>query len=63
MKPLLRFDHAALVRGGRLVEVPTDARLATRGLDSAPLPDALLHATTDLLHLTQHVSARKEPLT
>ena len=53
----------ALIRAERLVEVPTDARLSARGLDSAPLPDALLHAATDLLHLTHDVPARKEPLT
>lgn len=52
-----------LIRGGRLVEVPTDARLSARGLDSHALPTSLLHAATDLLHLTHDVPDRKEPLT
>ena len=52
-----------LIRGGRLVVVPTDARLSARGLDSHALPQSLLHAATDLLHLTHDVPDRKEPLT
>ena len=52
-----------LIRGGRLVEVPTDTRLSARGLDSHDLPQSLLHAATDLLHLTHDVPDRKEPLT
>jgi hypothetical protein len=54
---------AELISGGRLVEVPTDARLSARGLDSHALPTSLLHAATDLLHLTHDVPVRKEPLT
>lgn len=54
---------SALIRGGRLIEIPTDARLSARGLDSHALPTSLLHAATDLLHLTHDVPARKEPLT
>ena len=54
---------AALISDGRLVEVPTEARLSARGLDSHALPPSLLHAATDLLHLTHDVPARKEPLT
>ena len=54
---------SALIRGGRLVEIPTDARLSARGLDSHALPPSLLHAATDLLHLTHDVPARKETLT
>jgi len=53
----------ALIRAGRLIEIPTDARLSARGLDSHALPPSLLHAATDLLHLTHDVPARKEPLT
>jgi len=37
---------------GRLVHVPADARLRTRGVDSTPLPPALLRAATELLTLT-----------
>lgn len=37
---------------GRVVHVPVDARLRIRGVDSAPLPPALLRAATDLLTLT-----------
>ena len=54
---------AELISGGRLVEVPTDARLSARGLDFHALPPSLLHAATDLLHLTHDVPDRKEPLT
>lgn len=53
----------ALISGGCLVEIPTDARLSARGLDSHPLPPSLLHAATDLLHLTHDAPDRKEPLT
>lgn len=53
----------ALISGGRLIEIPTDARLSARGLDSRTLPTSLLHAATDLLHLTHDVPDRKEPLT
>ncbi|WP_353952499.1 hypothetical protein V6K52_03380 [Knoellia sp. S7-12] len=51
----------ALIRSERLVELPIDARLSARGLDSAPLPDALLHAATYLLHLTQDVPPGRSP--
>jgi hypothetical protein len=37
---------------GRLVHVPPDTRLRTRGVDSTPLPPALLRAATELLTLT-----------
>ena len=37
---------------GRVVHVPVDTRLRTRGVDSAPLPSALLRAATELLTLT-----------
>jgi hypothetical protein len=37
---------------GRVVHVPADTRLRTRGVDSAPLPAALLRAATELLTLT-----------
>ena len=37
---------------GRLVHVPADTRLRTRGVDSTPLPPALLRAATELLTLT-----------
>ena len=36
----------------RLVHVPADTRLRTRGVDSTPLPPALLRAATELLTLT-----------
>ena len=52
-----------LIRGGRLVDVPIDARLSARGLDSHALPPSLLHAATDLLHLTHDAPDGKEPLT
>jgi hypothetical protein len=37
---------------GRVVHVPVDTRLRTRGVNSAPLPSALLRAATELLTLT-----------
>ena len=37
---------------GRVVHVPADTRLRTRGVDSTPLPPALLRAATELLTLT-----------
>lgn len=37
---------------GRVVRVPADTRLRTRGVDSTPLPPALLRAATELLTLT-----------
>lgn len=37
---------------GRLVHVPPDTRLRTRGVDSTSLPPALLRAATELLTLT-----------
>ncbi|MEO3936748.1 hypothetical protein V3N99_08305 [Dermatophilaceae bacterium Soc4.6] len=40
---------------GHLVTVPLDKQLALRGLDSAPLPPALLQAATLLLHHLEHL--------
>jgi hypothetical protein len=40
-----------LDRRGRLVDIPTDTGLAVRGLDSQPLPPALLSAAATLLRL------------
>ena len=37
---------------GRIVYVPADTRLRTHGVDSTPLPPALLRAATELLDLT-----------
>lgn len=37
---------------GRVVDVPADARLRSRGVDSTPLPPALLRAASELLALT-----------
>lgn len=37
---------------GRVVHVPADTRLRTRGVDSTPLPSSLLRAATELLALT-----------
>lgn len=37
---------------GRVVHVPAEARLRTRGVDSTPLPPGLLRAATELLALT-----------
>ncbi len=37
---------------GRVVDVPVDRRLRTRGVDSTPLPPGLLRAATELLALT-----------
>lgn len=45
-------------RTGRWVAVPHDRRLALRGIDSAPLPPALLTAARDVL---RHVSAVGHP--
>lgn len=45
-------------RTGRWVAVPHDKRLAFRGIDSAPLPPALLTAARDVL---RHVSAAGHP--
>ncbi len=45
-------------RTGRWVAVPHDRRLAFRGVDSAPLPPALLTAARDVL---RHVSAAGHP--
>ncbi|TQM63810.1 hypothetical protein [Humibacillus xanthopallidus] len=42
-----------LERCGRLVEIPTDTGLAARGLDSQPLPPALLRAAATLLRLAR----------
>ena len=48
--------RAALCRthglAGRVIDVPADARLRTHGVDSTPLPPALLRAATELLTLT-----------
>lgn len=45
---------SAAIRDGRLVTLPTDKGLALRGLDSGPLPPALLKAAQTLL---QHTAA------
>ncbi|MCR6490894.1 hypothetical protein [Cellulomonas sp. P24] len=45
-------------RTGRWVAVPHDKRLALRGIDSAPLPPALVTAARDVL---RHVSAAGHP--
>lgn len=45
MGPATRDRH----RTGRLVVVPSDKRLALRGIDSTPLPPALLTVARDLL--------------
>jgi hypothetical protein len=42
-------------QAGRLVVIPWDPRLAVAGLDSTPLPEALLHAAAAAL---QHVDLR-----
>lgn len=42
----------ALLRAGRVVQVPFDANLATRGIDTGALPTALLAAAGHLLALT-----------
>ena len=42
----------ALLRADRVVQVPFDATLATRGIDTAALPTALLVAAGRLLALT-----------
>ena len=42
----------ALLRADRVVQVPFDATLATRGIDTAALPTALLAAAGHLLALT-----------
>ncbi|WP_448062527.1 hypothetical protein [Cellulomonas hominis] len=52
--PATRDQH----RTGRWVAVPHDKRLALRGIDSAPLPPALVTAARDVLH---HVSAAGHP--
>ena len=46
------------LRNGRWVTVPHDKRLALRGIDSAPLPPALVTAARDVL---RHVSAAGHP--
>ncbi|GAA2028409.1 hypothetical protein GCM10009740_17530 [Terrabacter terrae] len=45
---------------GRLVEIPTDPGLAARGLDSQPLPPALLSAAATLLRLAQADTHEKD---
>ncbi|NMR21623.1 hypothetical protein [Cellulomonas fimi] len=54
MGPATRSQH----RTGRWVAVPHDKRLAVRGIDSAPLPPALVTAARDVL---RHVSAAAHP--
>ncbi|WP_344252351.1 hypothetical protein [Terrabacter carboxydivorans] len=49
-----------LDRCGRLVEVPPDAGLAARGLDSQPLPPALLSAAATLLWLARADTYEKD---
>ncbi|TQM57839.1 hypothetical protein [Humibacillus xanthopallidus] len=49
-----------LDRCGRLVDVPTDTGLAARGLDSQPLPPALLSAAATLLRLAQADTHEKD---
>ncbi|MBD3783005.1 MAG: hypothetical protein IE926_08640 [Micrococcales bacterium] len=39
--------------GNRIVHVPLDARLAARGIDSAPLPTSLLSAAGSILRTTE----------
>lgn len=46
MGPATREQH----RTGRWVVVPNDKRLARRGIDSTPLPSALVRAAGDVLH-------------
>lgn len=45
-----------LLEHDRVVEIPHDRELATNGLDSRPLPDALLGAATELLDLIDPTS-------
>jgi len=54
MGPATRDQH----RTGRWVTVPHDRRLALRGIDSNPLPSALLAAAGDVL---RHVGAAGHP--
>jgi len=54
MGPATRDQH----RTGRWVAIPHDKRLALRGIDSTPLPPALVTAARDVL---RHVSAAGHP--
>lgn len=54
MGPATRDQH----RTGRWVTVPHDRRLALRGIDSTPLPSALVAAARDVL---RHVGAAGHP--
>ena len=45
---------------GRLVDIPTDSGLAARGLDSQPLPAALLSAAATLLRLASPDTHEKD---
>ena len=47
----------ALIRAGRLVQVPPDPGLAVRGLDTTALPGPLLAAAADLLHLITELTS------
>ena len=49
----------AAEKGGRLLRVPRDKDLATRGLDAAPLSASLLTAARTLLRHTATADHRK----
>ena len=49
-----------LDRRGHLIEIPTDMALAARGLDSQPLPPALVSAAATLLRLAQADTHEKD---